>query len=215
MDGIEYMECREFTAHLDDHLDGGADERAMREHLAACGECRRRYQHALAVQSALRKLTPPQAHPAFVDRAIARAMRPDAAAAHPRRRAVLGMALAASLVLGAALGAFFSMREGPVQTVTLSVDRPETVRMVFSSAKPLQAATLSLDLPENVELVGYGGRRELTWQTDLRAGQNLLQLPLVAHGPVKDELLARLSHGTGTKTFRVKLEIAKSSSPGM
>ena len=208
------MECREFVAHLDDHLDGRADERTMREHLAACGECRRRYQHALAVQSALRKLTPPEVHPAFVDRAIARATRP-AAAAQPRRRAVLGMALAASLVLGVALGAFFSMREGPVQTVTLSVDRPETVRMVFSSAKPLRAATLSLALPENVELVGYAGRRELTWQTDLREGQNLLQLPLVVHGAVKDELLAQLSHGTSTKTFRVKLEIAKSSSPGM
>ena len=215
MDGIENMECQEFMVQLDDHLDGRADERAMREHLAACGECRRRYQHALAVQSALRKLTPPEAHPAFVDRAIARATRPDAAAAHPRRRAVLGMALAASLVLGLALGAFFSMREGPVQTVTLSVERPETVRMVFSSAKPLRAATLSLALPENVELIGYGARRELTWQTDLREGQNLLQLPIVAHGAVKDELLARLSHGTGTKTFRVKLEIAESSSPGM
>jgi hypothetical protein len=215
MDGIEYMECQEFTAHLDDHLDGRADERAMREHLAACGECRRRYQHALAVQSALRKLTPPEVHPAFVERAIARAMRPEDAAAHPTRRAVLGMALAASMVLGLALGAFFSMREAPVQTVTLAVERPETVRMVFSSAKPLQAATLSLALPENVELVGYAGQRELTWKTDLREGQNLLQLPLVAHGAVKDELFARLSHGTSTKTFRLKFEIAKSSSPGM
>jgi putative zinc finger protein len=208
------MNCQEFTARLDDFLDGKLDERPMQAHLAGCADCRRRHQHAIAVQSALRRLVPPHAPPAFVDRAIARATRPDAVA-HPRRRAVLGMALAASLVLGVALGTFFSMREGPVQTVTLSVDRPENVRMVFSSAKPLRAATLSLALPENVEVIGYSGRRELTWQTDLREGQNLLQLPLVAHGTVTDELLARLSHGTSTKTFRVKLEIAKSGSPGM
>ena len=209
------MNCVDFTARLDDFLDGRAEERPMREHLAACVDCRRRYQHALAVQSALRKLSPPEAHPAFVERAIARATRPSAEAAHPRRRAVVGMALAASLVVGVALGAFFVMRDAPVQTVTLALERPETVRMVFDSAKPLQAATLSLELPENVELVGYAGRRELVWQTDLREGQNLLQLPLVAHGAVKDELLAKLSHGASAKTFRVRFEIAKSDRPGM
>jgi hypothetical protein len=125
------------------------------------------------------------------------------------------MALAASLVLGVAAGVFLSLREAPVQTVALAVERPETVRMVFTSAKPLRAATLSLALPENVELVGYGRQRELSWQTDLREGQNLLQLPLIAHGAVKDELLARLSHGASTKTFRVKFEIAKTDTPGM
>ena len=128
---------------------------------------------------------------------------------------MLGMALAASLVLGVAAGVFLSLREAPVQTVALAVERPETVRMVFNSAKPMQAATLSLALPENVEIVGYGHRRELSWQTDLREGQNLLQLPLIARGAVKDELVAQLSHGTSTKTFRVKFEIAQKGTPGM
>jgi len=209
------MECLEFTSQLDDYLDGRVDERAMREHLNVCDDCRRRFQHAVAVQSALRKLSPPEAPPAFSDQAISRATRPNAAGAHPRRWAMLGMALAASLVLGVGAGVFLSLREAPVQTVALAVERPETVRMVFNSAKPLQAATLSLALPENIELVGYGGRRELSWQTDLREGQNLLQLPLIAHGAVKDELLARLSHGASTKTFRVKFEISKTGAPGM
>jgi hypothetical protein len=125
------------------------------------------------------------------------------------------MALAASLVLGVAAGVFLSLREAPVQTVALAVEQPENVRMIFNSAKALQAATLSLTLPENIEIVGYGSRRELSWQTDLREGQNLLQLPLIAHGAVRDDLLARLSHGASTKTFRVKFEIAKTGAPGM
>jgi len=87
--------------------------------------------------------------------------------------------------------------------------------MVFNSSKPLRAATLSLALPDNVEVVGYGSRRELSWQTDLREGQNLLQLPLIAHGTVKDELLARLSHGAGTKTFRLKIETSNAGTSGM
>lgn len=207
------MECLDFTSQLDDFLDSRVDERPMREHLNLCDDCRKRFQHAVAVQSALRKLSPPEAPPAFLEQAISRASRPNAA--HPRRWAMLGMALAASLVLGVAAGVFLSLREAPVQTVALAVERPETVRMVFNSARPLQAATLSLALPENVEVVGYGPRRELSWQTDLREGQNLLQLPLIAHGAVKDELLARLSHGASTKTFRVKFEIAKTGTPGM
>jgi len=208
------MKCQDLRSQLDDYLDGKLDERPLQEHLSACPECRRAYQHAQAVQEGLRKLSPPEIHPAFVDRAILRATRPQAVGAHPTRRALIGMALAASLVLGLALGAFFSLRDAPVQTVALAVEKPETVRMVFSSAKPLRAATLSLSLPENVEVVGYAGQRELTWQTDLREGQNLLQLPLIARGAVKDDLLARLSHGSSTKTFRVKFEMAKANAPG-
>lgn len=209
------MECIDFRSQLDDYLDGRLDELPLREHLSACADCRRLVQHAQAVQEGLRKLSPPEMHPAFVDRAILRATRPSVVDARPRRRALVGMALAASLVLGLALGAFFSLREAPVQTVALAVEKPETVRMVFNSAKPLRAATLSLSLPENVEVVGYAGQRELTWQTDLREGQNLLQLPLIARGAVKDDLLAQLSHGASTKTFRVKFEMAKANTPGM
>jgi anti-sigma factor RsiW len=209
------MECHEFISQLDDYLDGRLDERPLRAHLNVCDDCRQQYHHAVAAQAAVRKLSPPEVHPAFVDRAMQRAIRRDAAGAHPRRRALLGMALAASLVLGVATGAYLSLRAAPVQTVVMTVERPETVRMVFDSVKPLRAATLSLSLPENVEVVGFGGVRELSWQTDLREGQNLLQLPLIAHGAVKDELLAQLSHGASTKTFRVKLEVAKSGASGM
>jgi len=85
---------------------------------------------------------------------------------------------------------------------------------MFNSAKPLQAATLSLALPENVELLGYGNRRELAWQTNLREGGNLLKLALVAHGTVKGELVAGLSHGGRSKTFRLKIEIKRPDKTG-
>jgi len=121
------------------------------------------------------------------------------------------MGLAASLVLGVALGVFLATQPEPVHAVALTIDRPETVRLMFNSAKPLKAATLSLALPENVELVGYSGRRELSWQTDLREGGNLMQLPLVVRGATKDDLVASLSHGGSSKMFRLKIEVAGSS----
>ena len=117
--------------------------------------------------------------------------------------------------LGLALGLFLAMRPAPVQTVSLTLERPETVRLVFNSAKPLQAATLSLALPENIELVGYDGRRELAWQTDLNEGRNLLQLPLIARGAVKDELVARVSHSGSSKTFRLRIGVNNAGPAGM
>lgn len=210
------MQCRDFMLQLDDSLDGKLDARwwkSAEEHLARCPDCGRRYEHALAVQEAVRKLSPPAPHPTFVDQALSRAIRPAVGRAGYAWRPVLGMALAASLVLGVAVGVFLTARTEPVQTVTLALERPETVRLMFNSATPLKAATLSLALPENVELVGYGGRRELSWQTDLREGGNILRLPLVLRGATKDELVASLSHGGSSKTFRVKFEMDNASGP--
>ena len=208
------MECHNLALQLDDYLDGRLDavaQHSIQEHLELCPNCRRRHQHAVALQAALRTLPAPTPRQGFVDQALSRA----AGAVRTPRRGVLGMALAASLVLGVAVGVFLVTRPAPVQTVALTLERPKTVRVVFNSAKPLQAATLSLALPENVELVGYGDRRELSWQTDLREGGNLLQLPLVARGTAKDELVARLSHGGTSKTFRLKFEVDNAGKSGM
>ena len=209
------MECREFALQLDDLLDGRLDavqRKSAQEHLERCPSCRRQHQHAVAVQEAVRSLSPPALHPGFMDQALSRATRPAVGSGRPAWRPLLGMALAASLVLGVALGVFLAARPTPVQTVALTLDRPETVRLMFNSAKPLRAATLSLALPENVELVGYGGRRELSWQTDLREGGNLMQLPLVVRGATKEELVASLSHGGNSKTFRLKIEVDNAAS---
>jgi hypothetical protein len=212
------MECSDFALRLDDLLDERLDalgRKSVQGHLGLCSDCRHRHGHALAVLETVRKLSPPALHPGFIDQALSRATRPAAGAARPKWRPVLGMALAASLVLGVALGVFLATRPEPVQAVALTIDRPETVRLMFNSAKPLKAATLSLALPENVELIGYGGRRELSWQTDLREGGNLMQLPLVVRGAPKEELVASLSHGGSSKTFRLKIEVDDAGKSGM
>ena len=202
------MECRDITLQLDDLLDGRLDalqRKSVQEHLGRCPDCLSLHEHAVAVRAALRELSPPAPPPHFVDQVLSRATR-TVGSANPRWRPVLGMALAASLVLGVALGVFFATQPS-VHAVSLTLDRPETVRLMFTSAKPLKAATLSLALPENVELVGYGGRRELSWETDLHKGGNLMQLPLILRGATKDDLVANLSHGGSSKTFRLKIEV--------
>lgn len=214
------MECRDFESQLDDYLDGRLDaarRRSIQGHLEHCASCLQLHQGAVELQGALSALSAPKPHPGFVEQALSRATRTAAGTAWASHRAAIGLALAATVVLGAAVGVFFATQPAsmPVQMVALTLERPETVRVMFNSAKPLPAATLSLKLPENVELVGYGDRRDLTWQTDLREGGNLLQLGLLAHGTVKDDLVAHLSHEGSSKTFRLKIAVRSAGESGM
>lgn len=211
------MDCRSFALRVDDWLDGRlslAERQSMQSHLLSCPGCRRGYEDAGALRAALRTLPAPALRPGFAGQALAKA----AAAPARGRQAVLGMALAASVVLGLGVAAIlFALRPEPaqVQTLFLTARQPENVRLVFNAGKPLRGATLSLSLPESVEIVGYGERRELTWQTDLHEGENLLRLPLVAHGAAGGELVARLTHGSGGKTFRLKIKVRGADGAGI
>jgi hypothetical protein len=209
------MDCRSFALQVDDWLDGRLDVahgRSMQTHVDGCFACRRGYGDAGALRSALRTLSAPAVRLGFAEQALARA-----ATAPPKgRHAVLGMALAASVVLGLGVAAIlFALRAEPMQTLVLTSRQPQNVRLMFNADKALPDATLSLTLPGTVEIVGYGDRRELTWTTDLREGGNLLRLPLVAQGPAGGELVARLTHGSGGKTFRLKIKVRGADATGM
>jgi hypothetical protein len=207
------MDCRYFALRVDDWLDGRLDaagQEPLRMHLQGCAGCRRGVEDAGALRAELRALAAPAMRPGFAEQALARAT-----GLRVGYRAVPAMALAASLVLGLGVALIlFVLRPDPAPMVALSLQQPESVRLVFNSATALPGATLSLRLPENVELVGYGERRELTWRTDLREGGNLLQLPLVLHAKANGELVAQLSHGASSKTFRVKIEVRQPDKAG-
>lgn len=204
----EAMDCRLFELQLDDWLDGrlaAAEGEPLRSHAERCPRCGRCYRDAVALQAQLRGMPAPAPRPGFAEQALARA----SASAHRERRWALPvLALAASIALALGVAAIlFALQPAPAHTVALARGEPETLRLMFTSAKPLPAATLHLSLPAHVDLVGYAGRRELTWQADLREGGNLLQLPLVARGTAGGEIQARVSHGQSSRTFRVRVEV--------
>src|SRR5256885_5850701 len=130
------MDCSEFALRLDDLLDGrlhALGRKSLQEHLERCADCRTRHEHAVAVLEAVRKLTPPAPHPGFIDQALSRATRPVPAAHSKWRRPVIGVALAASLVLSVALGVFLATRPDPVQAVGAATAQPQTRRVQFNS----------------------------------------------------------------------------------
>ncbi len=91
--------------------------------------------------------------------------------------------------------------------VTIALAEPQTVNLVFSSAEALETATLTVSLPAGVELDGFPGQSEVTWETSLAEGRNLLPLKLVAVTPVGGELLARLEHDDRDRTFRLQVNV--------
>jgi hypothetical protein len=84
---------------------------------------------------------------------------------------------------------------------------PRTVNLVFASATALDSATLTVSLPDGIQLDGFPGQREITWETSLQEGRNLLPLTLVALTPVGGELLAHLEHDDRDRTFRLRVDV--------
>ena len=95
----------------------------------------------------------------------------------------------------------------PIPGVTIAMEEPRTVNLVFASATALDSATLTVTLPDGIELDGFPGQREVTWQTSLKEGRNLLPLTLVALSPAGGELLARLEHDNRDRLFRLQLDV--------
>ena len=153
----------------------------------------------------------PQAADGFYDRAIARAVREGNR--RQRNRWVMtgfGGAVAAAMALWIVSGVFFTapgVQQSAVPSVTMAMEAPRTLNLMFSSATALENATMTVVLPEGIEIQGFAGLREVTWETSLREGRNYLPLTLVATAPVGGELLATLRHKDDDKTFRLRVTV--------
>lgn len=156
----------------------------------------------------------PEATAGFYDQALVRAAQEGNR--RQRNRWVMtgfGAAVAAGIVMLLVSGVFFTTPATPeldnnIPGVTMALAEPQTVNLVFSSAEALDAATLTVSLPDGVELAGFPGQREITWETSLNEGKNLLPLKLVALTPVGGEVLARLQHEDRDRTFRLRVQIS-------
>lgn len=161
----------------------------------------------------LREYRVPDPDPGFFDRALLRATHDGARRQRNRWIAAgFGSAVAAGLALWLAAGALLSPPDLPdagdvIPGVTMALEEPRTINLVFSSATALDSASLTVSLPPGVEMAGFPGQREVAWETSLGEGRNVLPLTLVALTPTGGELLARLEHDNRRRTFRVRLDV--------
>ena len=156
----------------------------------------------------------PTADAGFYDQALTRATHEGSR--RQRNRWVMtgfGSAIAAGLVLWFVGATFLAtpnlpQPEASIPGVTMTLEEPRTVNLVFASAAALDAATLTVTLPDGIELAGFPGQREITWQTSLVEGKNFLPLELIALSSAGGEVLARLEHDDRNRTFRLRVSVS-------
>ena len=211
------MTCKLIAEQIDDFLDGELAEPerlSVETHVASCASCEVLVAEARKLHDMLRiygESTMPAVDAGFFDQSIARAVLEGTK--RQRSRWVMtgfGGAVAAAMALWIVSGVFFTtpdVAEPSVPSVTMSLEQPRTLNLVFASAIALENATMTVFLPEGVEVEGFAGKREITWMTSLDEGRNILPLTLIATSAVGGELLATLRHDGDDKTFRLKVSI--------
>ena len=211
------MNCKLIAEQIDDFLDrelAAAESQRLETHVSTCASCEAIITKERELRDMLRdygESTMPRADAAFFDRSLAIAAQ--TGTRRQRNRWVMtgfGGAVAAAMALWIVSGVFFSapsITESTVPSVTMTLEQPQTLNLVFASAEVLENATMTVFLPEGVEVAGFAGQREITWMTSLDEGRNILPLTLIATSPVGGELLANLQHEDDDKTFRLQVTI--------
>ena len=92
-------------------------------------------------------------------------------------------------------------------SISISLYEPTNVRLAFHAVNAVQGATITISLSDNLELVGYSNRHTLEWTTDLRAGDNVLTLPIKALNPQAGKIVAQVTHNNLKKFIELNLDV--------
>ncbi len=237
------MKCAEFKNCLDDGMDqelDSAEQVLFDSHRASCEACQAVYTAELAMLEGLRAMPVAEPPEGFADRVLVNVYKNAAnqdvpqQQRHHRRGFALGFgsaaaALAVWVVVGMSPGELsdtggnvpesvvastdVNTTEAEQSVVSIALNTQQTIRLAFASSESLKGAKITIRLPENVALVGYPGRRQLSWETDLKKGDNLLRLPVIATQVAQGELIADIEYEGRVKTLMLHLETGAEALP--
>ncbi len=224
------MNCKHTLQLLDDYIDGlldEADRRAMVQHLGGCQSCHDELDAEQALRRVLHDLPAPTPAPEFFDRIFSHAAEQAGQQRTRRRQWYMGGAIAASLTLaltaqlllpGLQNPATAPVSSGPaiaqneaIPGVNIALGQVHKVGLAIKAAMNIDDATFVISLPEGVELSGFPGQRVVRWQGRLKAGKNLLELPVVVNEGKGGVLEARIEHGQKRSVYRVKMAVSDPS----
>lgn len=228
------MNCQQFTQHLEDFLDGYVETgtaTSMQSHLDNCQSCQVKFQAQQEFRARLRALPVPEPSTNFEDRVLRAAIqagklqqtenltvkRNKQLPLHEKHHRAgfikgFGTALAAGLALWIIVGVLpvkQSEQLPAAQGVTIAVRQVQTVTLAFQTVSALENARITIRLPENVEIVGYEGKSELAWNTNLKKGDNILKLPIKANALVNGKIVAEILHQNQVKTIGIEIQVKK------
>ena len=213
------MNCREFNLNIDDYIENSLNDKlaqAARAHIEACTACRHRFENRLQMKKSLAEMPIPKMRDGFADQAIHSATQPEDASRHskssPKFRWAFGAGFATAVAAGFAVWFFvntFSDNKQDLQALNIQLHELKTVKILFESPQPMNNAKVSLLLSENIAIDGYTDKRMLTWSTKLKAGKNVLTLPVRALGVGNGELVTRVEFGGKSKLIRFSVNVDK------
>ncbi len=210
------MNCQHIHTQLDDFLDGqlnAEQQQQFQAHLTSCSSCHESVTEAQTVQSALTELPTPAMRPGFAQQAMQRTV----GKRHQRRGVAIGFssALMAGLALFVVSGGLLPTLNSTTSLpdVAISVQSVQTINLAFDSVNYVESATLTIALPDHIEFVGYPGLKQLTWQTSLKQGRNVLPLPIKALNQNNAVLQASIEINGKTKSFQTPIHVNKHRQP--
>lgn len=210
------MSCKDLKENFDDYVDETLSEGVnalLKHHVASCDSCQQLVERERQLRASLQEYgdsAMPTPDAGFFDQALITAVGRGVKQQHKRSWMTgFGSAIAAGLAIWILSGVIIDAPTAgsPIPTITMALEEPRTVNLVFSSASALENATLTVSLPDGIEIAGFEGQREITWVTNLKAGKNFLPLRLIAILPTTGELLATLKHGEDDRTFRLRVDV--------
>lgn len=227
--------------YLDKQLSGDAQARTA-AHLEQCSPCRHLLRDEQVLREALRDMPVPAPSAGFAARALRRAAAANEETRQTRNRRVFAGGFATAMVGVGVLwfvtgiynpegdvavtqsqlaenksqavvpGSQVTESRTPLPEFTIALRETRRVKLAFSSSESVQRVRISLVLPKDVEIEGYPGKRQIAWVTDLKKGENVLSLPLLAKSLQGGEFVARIEYGAMVKELRLNLNVGK---PGL
>lgn len=211
------LSCLPSRGEIDAWLATGAAPGAgTMAHLQECAECR--HQHAEAeLGRLLQAHAVPPARPGFADEAILSAIGRASVVQSGRRRGMrwLGAIAASVAVIAVVLGTLVATgpksmlpAESVAQVVILPL-QSKIVQVLIDSADDRDSALITISLADNLELEGFPDERVIEWNTPLKAGKNLLALPLRLTDDAPSHFDVAFSHGEVRKKVRIDVSVAE------
>lgn len=209
------MKCTDAINFLDDFFDGFLSletEKKVKDHLAQCDTCSRAFTNEKQMRHMLKTMPTPLPQSNFKEQVVKKAVAESRL--RNRSRTVLSMCggLAAAIVLW-----LMVFLPGPMQLdfenpesaadMTLELQQSTIIKLVINAPHDMLNSTVTVHIPQHLEVVGFPGKYEISWDTDLLKGKNLLELPVVAKKSGKSTLVTQINYQNKSKTLKLITQV--------
>ncbi len=206
------MNCEQVNNLLQDYIDGDLPEaqlKALTEHHQICSTCESNYRKAVQIRTLLQTMPVPPASEGFVDRVLNKAQH-----SSDNQKPVIYKAFAGAIAAGFAIWFITAstLLTTPVNTQNSTNDiykvmvsnEIKTIKVAIESKYKLSNVQMSIELSPNLELAGFGSRTSINWNTQLKKGINLIQLPILGLAAGDGEIITRIQMNGKEKIMHIR-----------